>query len=196
MAEGAGFANFRSASIDMPAHSDNCKRTGTCAWQSMSVGGNQPANKLDLGYWFEQLAAIGRASPADGDGWAHSRRGYAHFRRGGWQYDPASPDWPGSWTNHRHAWEGSACKLYKVINPAQGTVEAMGDDKAICVFAGQSVTDPHANPGAPTADPSVMLWPYDNEHAEWDPELTRPTGVECTQNAQCASGTCEAGKCK
>ena len=122
--------------------------------------------------------------------------GYAHFRRGGWQYDPGTPDWPGSWTNHRHAWEGSACKLYKVINPAQGTVEAMGDDKAICVFAGQAVTDPHANPGVPTADPSVMLWPYDNENAAWDPELTRPTGVECTQNAQCASGTCEAGSCR
>ena len=82
----------------MPAHGDACIRGGRCALQSMSMVVNTPASKIDLGYWFEQLAAIGRASPGDGNDWAHSRAGYAHFRRGGWQYDVNSPDWPGSWS--------------------------------------------------------------------------------------------------
>ena len=195
MAEGAGFANFRTADIDMPAHATACINNGRCSWLSMSIG-NQAANKLDLGYWFEQLVAIGRASPADGDNWAHTRRAYAHFRRGGWQYDPANPDWPGSWANHRHAWEGNACKIYKVTNEATGATEALGEDKAICVFQGQSATDAAGAPGAPTLQPNVMLWPYSNRHAQWDPELGRPATAQCTENAHCASGNCNAGRCQ
>ena len=60
----------------------------------------------------------------------------------------------------------------------------MREDKAICVFAGQNVTtDAHANPGAPTVNPNVMVLPYDNRNAAWDPELTRPAGAFCTENA-------------